>query len=280
MTTTPIDGGSAAAAPAPPHRAGRIERLAEVVVVLALVIELVAMFGNVIARSFFDTSLLWSLEIGELSLVVMTFLGGAIAYPRNEHMALHVFVQRLPARWQSRVEALCHWQVFVMAAIGCVLAWQMMLSRWNESTPYLGLPASWFAAPMILGMALLAFFAGQRVRRCPWRQAVGAGIATAGLVVATVAIAALLGSEGRSHALAVGFAIFALQLLLGVPIGFALLMMTLLFLYTSKLVPLSVVPINLQNGISSFVMLSIPFFILAGYIMTEGGLSRRLTRTS
>ncbi len=54
-------------------------------------------------------------------------------------------------------------------------------------------------------------------------------------------------------------------------------MMTLLFLYTSKLVPLSVVPINLQNGISSFVMLSIPFFILAGYIMTEGGLSRRLT---
>ncbi len=176
MTTTPIDGGSArrcagAAASGRPASSG----VAEVVVVLALVIELVAMFGNVIARSFFDTSLLWSLEIGELSLVVMTFLGGAIAYPRNEHMALHVFVQRLPARWQSRVEALCHWQVFVMAAIGCVLAWQMMLSRWNESTPYLGLPASWFAAPMILGMALLAFFAGQRVRRCPWRQAVGAG---------------------------------------------------------------------------------------------------------
>jgi tripartite ATP-independent transporter DctM subunit len=33
----------------------------------------------------------------------------------------------------------------------------------------------------------------------------------------------------------------------------------------------------MQAGISSFVMLSIPFFILAGYVMTEGGLSRRLT---
>ena len=33
----------------------------------------------------------------------------------------------------------------------------------------------------------------------------------------------------------------------------------------------------MQGGISSFVMLSIPFFILAGYVMTEGGLSRRLT---
>ena len=38
-------------------------------------------------------------------------------------------------------------------------------------------------------------------------------------------------------------------------------------------IPLSVVPINMQGGISSFVMLSIPFFILAGYVMTEGGLS-------
>jgi tripartite ATP-independent transporter DctM subunit len=33
----------------------------------------------------------------------------------------------------------------------------------------------------------------------------------------------------------------------------------------------------MQGGISSFVMLSIPFFVLAGYVMTEGGLSRRLT---
>jgi TRAP-type C4-dicarboxylate transport system permease large subunit len=33
----------------------------------------------------------------------------------------------------------------------------------------------------------------------------------------------------------------------------------------------------MQSGISSFVMLSIPFFILAGYVMTEGGLSKRLT---
>lgn len=259
------------------HRPDRVEQAAEVVVVLALVVELVAMFGNVIARSLFDTSLLWSLEIGELSLVMMTFLGGAIAYPRNEHMALHAVVQRLPRRWHGSVESLGHWQVFVMAAIGCWLAWQMMLSRWDEHTVYLGLSAIWFALPMMLGMALLAYFAIKRLLMRPWRQAVGTGIAVAVLVAVTFAVAATIGAEGRSYALAVAFAVFALQLVLGVPIGFALLMLTLLFLYTSKTVPLSVVPINLQNGISSFVMLSIPFFILAGYVMTEGGLSRRLT---
>jgi TRAP-type C4-dicarboxylate transport system permease small subunit len=259
------------------HGSDRIEQAAEVAVVAALVVELVAMFGNVIARSLFDTSLLWSLEIGELALVMMTFLGGAIAYPRNEHMALHAVVQRLPARWHGSIEALCHWQVFVMAVIGCWLAWRMMLSRWDERTVYLGLSAIWSALPMLLGMALLAWFAVRRVLLRPRRQAVGTGIAAAVLVALTFAVAATIGSEGRSYALSVAFAVFALQLVLGVPIGFALLMVTLLFLYTSKIVPLSVVPINLQNGISSFVMLSIPFFILAGYVMTEGGLSRRLT---
>jgi tripartite ATP-independent transporter DctM subunit len=259
------------------HGTDRIEQAAEVVVVLALVVELAAMFGNVVARSLFDTSLLWSLEIGELALVMMTFLGGAIAYPRNEHMALHAVVQRLPGRWHDSVAALGHWQVFAMAAVGGWLAWQMMLSRWDERTPYLGLSVVWFAAPMISGMALLAYFALRRVCLGSWRQALATGLAVAALVAATMAIAATLGTEGRSYALSVAFVVFALQVVLGVPIGFALLMVTLLFLYTSKLVALSVVPINLQNGISSFVMLSIPFFILAGYVMTEGGLSRRLT---
>ena len=55
------------------HRADRIELAAEVVVVVALLIELVAMFGNVVYRTFLNSSLLWSLEIGELALVVMTF---------------------------------------------------------------------------------------------------------------------------------------------------------------------------------------------------------------
>jgi hypothetical protein len=39
------------------HRSGWVERAAEIVVVAALAGELVAMFGNVISRSLFDTSL-------------------------------------------------------------------------------------------------------------------------------------------------------------------------------------------------------------------------------
>ena len=100
------------------HHSDSVERIAEIIVVVALAGELVAMFGNVISRSLFDTSLLWSLEIGELALVVMTFVGGAIAYPRNEHMALHALIDRLPQRWHAGVAALGCWQVFAMSIVG------------------------------------------------------------------------------------------------------------------------------------------------------------------
>src|SRR3954471_1707425 len=140
------------------HRADAVEQLAEIVVVLALGCELAAMFANVISRTLFDTSLLWSLEVGELALVIMTFVGGAIAFPRAEHMALHAFVQRLPQRWRGGLDALVSWQIFGMALVGGWLAYEMLLSRWDERTPYLGLSAIWFAVPMIFGMALLAYF--------------------------------------------------------------------------------------------------------------------------
>ncbi|PSC06582.1 C4-dicarboxylate ABC transporter permease [Alsobacter soli] len=262
---------------APARRIGLVERAAETLVVTALAGELLAMFGNVVSRTVFGTSLLASLEVGELALVVITFLGGAIAYPRNEHMALHVVVQRLPSRWRPFIEALACWQVFAMALAGGWLAYGMMLSRWDERTPYLGLSAIWFAAPMILGMALLAYFAVQRVLAQHGRAALAAGVVVALAIGALYLGAASLGSQARGYALPAAFAVFVVQLALGVPIGFVLLIGTLVYLYASNTVPLSVVPINMQGGVSSFVMLSIPFFVLAGYVMTEGGLSKRLT---
>jgi tripartite ATP-independent transporter DctM subunit len=235
------------------------------------------MFGNVVVRTTVNSSLLWSLEIGELALVVITFIGGAIAYPRNEHMALHALVQRLPARWHSPIAAFATCQVFAMAVVGCVLACQMLVSRWDERTPYLELRAYWFAVPMIAGMALLAYFSQKRLLLHPRSELVAGGVALAATLGAIVVLATWMGPAARGYALPAAFAVFALQLVTGVPIGFSLLMVTLLYLFTSRAVPLSVVPINMQGGISSFVMLSIPFFILAGYVMTEGGLSRRLT---
>lgn len=64
--------------------------------------------------------------------------------------------------------------------------------------------------------------------------------------------------------------------ILGVPIGFGLAITTAMFLFWKGTASLSVVPLNLFSGASSFPLLAIPLFILAGGLMETSGISLRL----
>ncbi len=72
---------------------------------------------------------------------------------------------------------------------------------------------------------------------------------------------------------------FFVLLAIGIPIPFALLVSTLIYYFGAGL-NLSIVVIRLFRSFDSFVLLAIPFFILAGRIMTEAGISDRLVRLS
>jgi tripartite ATP-independent transporter DctM subunit len=63
---------------------------------------------------------------------------------------------------------------------------------------------------------------------------------------------------------------------ISVPIGFALSITTAIFLLLKGTAPLSVIPLNLFSGSSSFPLLAIPLFILAGGLMETSGISLRL----
>jgi len=63
---------------------------------------------------------------------------------------------------------------------------------------------------------------------------------------------------------------------IGVPIGYALVLSTAIFLVAKGVAPLAVIPLNLFAGSSSFPLLAIPLFILAGGLMETGGISLRL----
>ena len=70
--------------------------------------------------------------------------------------------------------------------------------------------------------------------------------------------------------------IIILLTLINVPIGFGLSITTILFLLWKGTASLSVVPLNLFSGASSFPLLAIPLFILAGGLMDTSGISLRL----
>jgi tripartite ATP-independent transporter DctM subunit len=75
-------------------------------------------------------------------------------------------------------------------------------------------------------------------------------------------------------ALAIAFAVF---LAIGVPIAFALGLAGALGM-VAKGFPLVSVPGRMFTGIDSFVLLSAPFYILAGELMNRGGVTDRLIR--
>src|ERR1700676_1319029 len=62
---------------------------------------------------------------------------------------------------------------------------------------------------------------------------------------------------------------------LGVPIASALGLGALAGAYSIG-IPLEAVMLQVSSGVSKFAMLTIPFFVLAGAIMAEGGMARRL----
>jgi len=72
---------------------------------------------------------------------------------------------------------------------------------------------------------------------------------------------------------------FALLMVIRVPIPFALLISTLIY-FIGEHLTLDIVVIRLLRSFDSFVLLAIPFFVLAGRIMTEAGISDRLVQLS
>lgn len=65
-------------------------------------------------------------------------------------------------------------------------------------------------------------------------------------------------------------------LIVGMPIAVLMVVTTGIALFAHTSTSLMVLPQQLFNALDNFILLAIPFFILAGTIMTEGGMARRL----
>jgi tripartite ATP-independent transporter DctM subunit len=68
---------------------------------------------------------------------------------------------------------------------------------------------------------------------------------------------------------------FLLLMILGLPVAYALGLSALIGAWWID-IPLDAVMIAISSGVNKFSLLAIPFFVLAGAIMAEGGMSRRL----
>ncbi len=272
-------GGAAAAPKAAALRA--IEMVAEAIVVLALLAELALVLANVFARVYFRHSFLWSDEAARLSLSILAFIGGAVAYRRSDHafvrIVLNLFAPagRGTPAWSSPTSSCCS-----SSASPALRPAEFIASSWGELTPVLQLPAALIALPLPArhgadrasragksvsqGPAHRVRRRRRRLLRC-WR-------------CAAVTRDSWLPYLGGDAAIITALVLFFVAIFAGVPVGFVLLLATATYLWAADAGSFVVLPQNMVNGTGNFILLAIPFFILAGLIMERGGISVRLVR--
>jgi len=72
------------------------------------------------------------------------------------------------------------------------------------------------------------------------------------------------------------FGLLIALMLTGMPVSISLGLTVLTYLFTMTQVPIEAVALKLFTGIENFGIMAIPFFILAGTLLTKGGVARRM----
>lgn len=260
-----------------PHQrfSPRIEHAFDVFLALVLFLELVLMFGNTVMRGVSNTSLVWANEVAEYSLTSLAFIGGAVAYHRGLHLVVRFGIDKLPDQLREYAECARHYFVLAVAVIGLRYAIPMWHDAWTHFTVVLQVPKSWTLLPFFIGMGLTVVFALAELRRHTVKENIVAALLVAGLALIWFLAQSLTGSWVGTAAIGIALAILLFLVFAGVPIAYVLSVTGYTLLFSSGEEPMAV-SLAMSNGISSFILLAVPFFILAGNVMTDGGLTKPL----
>ncbi|MFY9210745.1 MAG: TRAP transporter large permease subunit [Aestuariivita sp.] len=243
--------------------------------VLALTALVLIVFANVVARYGFNSSFIWALEAARWLFITVILLGVPLAHRLRSHLVISLLVDALPHNGQRAVTFVANFIIAyttIMLMFGGNTLMQMIggvnvslhLPQW---TPYLAIPMS-----CTLGLVYLALRGfDEGVDR--WQGLVSI---LAAFVVYFLFQDAVTGAlRGFDPVLAMGVS-FAVALMIGTPVSFAMLFSAFVANFAGNILPPAAVVQNMVNGSSKFLMLAIPFFILAGAMMNTGGLTNRL----
>jgi len=266
---------------APGARVGSVRRITgtllavtDTIAASLLVADLAVVIYSVLARSLFTAPVEWADDVARGLMVASSFFGAASALARGENPGVVFFRSLLPDSWQRVVDDVGATLVLIVAAYVAFHAIELGWITAGQTTGA-GLPLELTFYPMGLGAACMTVFAAEILFERNWRR-----VLRAVAILAAVACAFLLGDAFIPDAMPSSATLmllgFALTLAGGLPIGFALALAALIFIWAEGSLPGVIFAQQMARGIDNFVLLAIPFFILVGYLMEANGMSVRL----
>jgi tripartite ATP-independent transporter DctM subunit len=232
---------------------------------------------QVVFRYALDSPLSWSEELARWLFVWAVFLGCALLIHQGKHMRMEFLVSRVNEARIRQLDLLS--QVVVSAACCAMLVHGLdFCSRVTGTSGSLEWPSRYLymAVPVGAGLSLLCL-----ATQNPMKWAFP-GASLVGLLGGAAVFQALLSATPLiSFDLSVGWTlhIVALGLMfLDVPIAYCLVFAA--YASFAKQGDLMLLPISqsLASSVNSFLLLSIPFFILAAHVMNSSGITHHLIR--
>ena len=239
-----------------------------------LAVDVLVVFTSVVFRYFLHSPFDWAEEVARALMVVLVFFGAATVLARSQHVGIDLFRGLFPARWQPVLMQFGSWLIVGVSASLFVSACMLLADSYGTTTS-IGFPQWIYTYPVVIGSLFMTLFGTANAlngpRRTVW-STLAAGVA---LAVAVTVWNTLLPEAAVKPwmLLTVGF---LGGLVLGVPIAFVLALSSLLFFLADPSLPMVVYSQQVMAGMDHFVLLAIPFFVLAGLLMERNGMSSRL----
>ena len=249
-------------------------RLTDAVAALLLAADLVVVVVSVLLRSWFNAPVEWADDVARGLMVGSSFFGAASAIARLENPGVSFFVDLLPSAPRRVVDSV---GALLVAVVSGYVAWNALALGWltTGQTTGSGLPLELTFYPMGLGAACMTLFAVDIFRRRSVGE-IAAGLVIVALAVFLYATWQNLSPSTVPSPMALMLLGFFVTLVGGLPIGFALALAALVFIWVEGNLPGVIFAQQMARGIDNFVLLAIPFFILVGYLMEANGMSVRL----
>ena len=152
--------------PVPGAAEARLGNLLEQLLALLLF----AIFGTivllVVLRYVFNTTIIGGNEGALIAFVYTTAIGGALAVARREHIAIHYFVDLMPAGIQRLLRI---FQLVLVAVVNLAIVWYSVV--WIAATgsflmPALQLPQAVAQLSVAIGSSLAFVYCLLGIRRC------------------------------------------------------------------------------------------------------------------
>lgn len=249
-------------------------RVVEIGAALLLAVDLVVVFTGVIFRYFLHNPIQEAEEVARMLLVGITFLGGAAALSRGEHLGVLALRARLRTGWQEILQSLSGWIIAIVAVLLCWSAIAILPLASSQTTSS-GLSVSLFYIPIIGGAAAMIVFAIVTLLKEPPR----ATLIALGIMLFFVLLwfgLGLVAPDAIPDPIILLVLGFLVCLVAGIPIAFALAFAALIFIWTDGSLPIVIYSQEIESGVDNFVLLAVPFFIMAGLTMDVNGMSARL----